>query len=617
MKYQTFLLTKFCFKNLINLNMKPLFLLVAAIILTAIVSHSIAQPPVIKSFSPSKGPLGTKVTISGSGYDLTPSNNIVYFGAARADVSAATATSLTVIVPVGATYQPITALNTITKLSGASTSNFITTFIPKTGSINNNEIASRVDFPTLGRQPNSIAISDFDGDGFIDMAVTNDVTANISSFINNSVTGVIDTNSFISNSPRDFGAGNRPQSIVIGDIDRDGWPDAIVAYYGDNRIRFISNFSNFGYSLSSSYSSGKAPISATISDINMDGKPDLVVANAFGFGVSVLQNGFSSGTYDNVFTSVSNFTTGFQPVAVATGDIDGDGKPDVIVANSNTDSSVSLSILRNTATMGAIDNSSFAAPVTFTTGLFPRSLAIGDIDLDGKPDIVVVNQRSNTISVLRNTAIAGTITKTSLASKVDFTTGSRPRSVAITDIDGDGKPDIAVTNERSNSVSIFRNTSTPGSITQTSLISRVNFATGVQPYSVAIGDLDGDGRPDLAVANYKSNTVSVFRNEPLYNALRSQNNSPAPANTDTSTSTNAFSAHLYPVPATDHVTLQINNNTGRVAISLLDLTGKILWQNENQNQTTLKIPINNLPKGIYLVTVKDEKNSSSLKLIKN
>jgi len=101
----------------------------------------------------------------------------------------------------------------------------------------------------------------------------------------------------------------------------------------------------------------------------------------------------------------------------------------------------------------------------------------------------------------------------SYVTNVDFATGTNPYSVAIGDLDGDGKPDLAVANYNSNTVSILRNTSTLGSI---SYATNVDFAAGTGPYSVAIGDLNGDGRADLAVANQIDGTVSVIRNTPSF-----------------------------------------------------------------------------------------------------
>src|SRR6185437_10017557 len=184
-------------------------------------------------------------------------------------------------------------------------------------------------------------------------------------------------------------------------------------------------------------------------------------------------------------------------------------KPDLAVANEGNST---VSIFRNISSSGSITAASFAPKVDFATGSIPFSVAIGDLDGDGKPDLAVANLNSNTVSIFRNTASSGSITASSFAAKVDFATGSIPVSVAIGDLDGDGKPDLAVTNNSDNTVSVFRNTASSGSITAASFAAKVDFTTGTSPYSVEIGDMDGDGKPDLAAANLNDNTVSVFRN---------------------------------------------------------------------------------------------------------
>ncbi len=142
----------------------------------------------------------------------------------------------------------------------------------------------------------------------------------------------------------------------------------------------------------------------------------------------------------------------------------------------------------------------FAPQVTYATGTNPRSVAIGDLTGDGRADLAVVNRSSNTVSVYTNTGSG------SFAPQVTYATGSFPRSVAIGDLNGDGRADLAVANSSSNTVSVLTNTGSG------SFAPQVTYATGSNPYSVAIGDLTGDGRADLAVANYGSNTVSVLTN---------------------------------------------------------------------------------------------------------
>jgi hypothetical protein len=147
-------------------------------------------------------------------------------------------------------------------------------------------------------------------------------------------------------------------------------------------------------------------------------------------------------TFDlsNLPTKV-DFTAPSGPYDEFLGDVDGDGKADLISVNYG---SSNLSIFRNISTTGVIDGSSFDNPVNFSTGTGPVSLAFGDLDGDGKPDLTVVNLNASTMSVFRNTSMSGTV---SFADSVNFATTNPPRSVAIGDLDGDGKPDIAVAND--------------------------------------------------------------------------------------------------------------------------------------------------------------------------
>jgi hypothetical protein len=466
----------------------------------SIVSTNVfAQVPTITSFTPTSGPIGTEVTIIGTNFSTTSANNTVFFGATKATVTTATATQLTITVPYGATYMPITVL--VNELVAFSSSPFIVTF-GGGGAIDGNSFEAKVDYTIGANAIYSMSIGDLDGDGKADLAVTNYNSSTVSIFRNTStVAGTISYASKV-----DFNTGINPISISVGDLDGDGKADLAVANNGRITVSILRNIStgvgSISYATKVDYATGSNPRSVKIGDLDADGKSDLTLANRGNNSVSIFLNTTATaGTIS--YANKVDFTTGTSPESVSIGDLDGDGKADLAVANSQSNT---VSIFRNSSTgAGTI---SYASKVDYTTGTYPISVSIGDLDGDGKADLAITNYTNLTVSILRNTGTgAGTI---SYASKVDYTTGTAPYSVSIADLDGDGKTDLAIANQSSNTLSILRNTSTAaGTI---SYASKVDFTTGTSPQSVAIGDFDGDGKSDLAVANNNSGNVSIFRN---------------------------------------------------------------------------------------------------------
>jgi uncharacterized protein YjdB len=461
-------------------------------------SITILGVPSINTVAPSIAIPGTSVTITGTNFNTTPASNIVYFGATRATVNTASATSLNVTVPVGATRDFVTVNNPACTLTGYSQYPFMPKYdnTPYVGGVVN--FAPKVDF-TTGSLATTVATGDLDGDGKPDMVVANIGADNVTILRN---TGSAGTVSFVA--AFDLTAGNEPRGVAIGDVDGDGKLDLAIANTGNNTISLFRNTSTVGtisFAARINVAAGSYPYYLAIGDIDRDGRSDLVVANYASNAVGVLRNTGNVGSIS--FAARVGFATGDSPCSIAIGDLDGDTKPDLAVVNII---SSSLSILRNTSSAGSV---SFATRVDLVTEDEPNHVVIGDINGDSMPDLSISCYALDYVSVYRNTCSTGVI---SFASLVNFSVGDSPTGFALGDIDGDGKPDLAVTNYSSNAVSLLRNTGTSGSI---SFGARTEFATDANPYSLVVADIDGDTKPDITTANFGSNTISVLRNNPV------------------------------------------------------------------------------------------------------
>jgi len=511
---------------------KKLFLLVS-ITLFAVV-NIFAQSPKINSFSPASGPVGTAVVITGAGFNSTAANNIVFFGATRAAVTTASTTSLTVIVPAGATYLPISVLNGGTGLTGYSDQPFVQTFAPNKGAITKADFMPPVTFNT-GAASEVVSVNDLDGDGKPDLVLLHVNNNTLSVLRNTSVKGAINANSFAAQV--DFATGKAPASMAVGDLDGDGKPDVAVVNSADGTISVFRNTSTIGsisFAPAVTFAERPGTGEVVIGDMDGDGKPDLVLVSSVHIqgqdpSADVITIAVCRNTSVKGSIAAGSFAPGVaifssQGGTVKIGDLDGDGKPDIVM---DLFYYGEVAIFRNTSTAGIINSNSFAAPFYFSTRnnqpeiVFPFSVSIGDMDGDGKPDLVVVNSDSQyaNIAIFRSTSVIGSI---SFAPQVDFPTNAGyPTVAAIGDLDGDGRPDIAfIRYIDEDTITVFRNTSTKGSITTGSLAPYVRFSMAYSPGygNVAIADLDGDGKPDLVAAigsSYEGETVAVLQNDPI------------------------------------------------------------------------------------------------------
>ena len=334
----------------------------------------------------------------------------------------------------------------------------------------------------------AIALGDVNGDGRLDMVTANPAAGDASVVLNNGAGG----NGAFGDG---FPAGTTPTGVALGDLDGDGKPDVAVANAGSNNVSVLLSRANNTLTAAVNYLVGTSPYAVAVGDLNGDGKPDLVAANRGSNNLSVLLN---KGDGTATLLAAVNYATGALPYAVAVADFNGDGKPDVATAN---ESGNSASVLLNKGD----GTGTLLSAVSYATGNTAVSVAAGDVNGDGKPDLVVANYSGNNVSVLVN---KGDGSGTFLAAVNYAAGGNSPYSVAVGDLNGDGKPDLAVATYSTNSVNVLLNN---GSGT---FAAAVAYPTGGAAWSVAIADLNGDGVPDLAVANdTNSNShMSAFLN---------------------------------------------------------------------------------------------------------
>lgn len=472
--------------------------------------------PTISSFSPMQGPVGQKVKITGVNFDPVPGNNYVYFGAAKATVTSASASSLTVTVPAGATYQPISV--TTAGYTIYSQKPFHVVF--PDGTLNTATFQKKIhQFDGYQNYLKSASIADIDGDGLSDIVVPlhGTVLSDISFYDSIAVYRNTTVNGRISFAKRICfkTTGSFTASISIGDLNSDGKLDVIAcnqrfngSYSSIELFRNISTPGNISFAPAVNYSAGDYPSQVVVRDVDGDGKPDLALANGSG-SLYVYKNNstLANISYNNpMIIPVANGSA----MSVCLTDMDGDGKPDLLAPNTVSDS---IDIFRNTSTIGTI---SFAPIGYFNAGRKTSYLTAADLDGDGKSDLVMgsgyydfgsVPANDTAVSIARNSSSAGNI---SFGTAISYPL-TWPANVLVTDLDGDGKPDLAAASNDA-SFSLFKNISSNGNLALAPKIV-YNPATSTALSIIDAGDLDGDGKPDMVLADVSAAAVSVMINQ--------------------------------------------------------------------------------------------------------
>ncbi len=405
-----------------------------------------------------------------------------------------------------------------------------------------------------GSFPEAVTLRDLNGDGRLDLAVANAGDSTLSVRLNTTAPGAASA-SFAN--AQNFAVGQYPLSVTGDDLNGDGRPDLVTANYDGNNVSVLLNTTaspapGASFASAQDFGAGMGPRFAAIGDLNGDGKPDLAVANGKSDNVSVRLNTTNPGATVSSFASIQNFAVGATPTSVAIGDLNGDGRPDLAATNFFGNN---VSVLLNITAPGAV-SASFMAAQNVGLGASPQMVALDDFNGDGRLDLAVVNFGPDAISVRLNSTAAGA-TSASFAGSQSFDVGSSPRSLAVGDFNGDGRPDLAVANSLTNDVSVLLNTTVLGA-TSASFTAAQNFVVGGMPFTVAAGDLNGDGRPDLVVSNTQDDTVSVRLNT-----------TPAGATSASFASVSNFGVGNEP----RSVTLDDLNGDGRLDLAVANLSG--------------------------------------------
>jgi VCBS repeat-containing protein len=353
--------------------------------------------------------------------------------------------------------------------------------------------------------------------------------------------------------------GDFPVSVAAGNFNGDQHPDLVVTNEFSDNLAVLPGSADGTFGPARTFSTGLStfPFSVAAGDFNADQRPDLAAASIFTGKVWVLLS-----NPDGTFGPSTGYNIGDSPYdtaySVAVGEFDGNNDPDLAVANQGASS---VSVLLGGA------GGTFRAPATYATDPGPSSVAVGDFNRDQHPDLAVANQFWGTVSVLLGNAdgtfgaarsfgesqlldpnVVATadfdgdqrldlaVTDYSLASvlvlrgdgggafgaavEVGSITGGGPAAIAVGDFNADQDPDLVIANQNPgfNSVSVLLGD------TGASFKSPKNFGVGDGPSSIAVRDFNADGKPDLAVANVRSNNVTVLLNTTTTNQAPVANN---------------------------------------------------------------------------------------------
>jgi hypothetical protein len=404
-------------------------------------------------------------------------------------------------------------------------------------------------------KPYGVAIADVNGDGRPDALTANFDSSTLGVLLGNGAGGF----TLQANAPS-TGAGSGPRSVAIADVNGDGKLDALTANNVSGTLSVLLGNGTGSFTLQAnapSTGANSGPQSVAIADVNGDGKLDALTANANNHTLGVLLGNGAGG-----FTLQANAPStgaGSSPTGVAIADVNGDGRPDALTANFDTGT---LGVLLGNGVGGFTLQAN--SPSTGGSSN-PYGVAIADVNGDGKLDALTANTGSSTLGVLLGNGAGGFTLQANFLSAGAF---SSPQSVAIADVNGDGKLDALTANTNTGTLGVLLGNGVGGFTLQANAP-----YTGGNTISVAIADVNGDGKLDALTANPSTSTLGVLLNTTVFAPPTLTSISPNPATAGTS------------------VTLTGTNLTGATSVRFGELLAPMGSFVANAAGTTLTGPI--------------------------